>query len=697
MRRTCTVIGAAAGLLLACNNDASGPRTPERPLYYLKAPTNSGDRQSDTVLATLPLPFRVLVRRGDAPVSGIEVRWEIPADPQSGVARLDTTSRTDNGGIATSPFKLTFGSISRSYAVRASVQGVFVPSPIELFTDVDCGEGLCFTATARPAPPRHLRYIAGDGQVGTVGETLDANHVVQSTDAYGNGSPGAVISWEVTAGGGTIAPTQTTTAPPYGMAAARLTLGPVDETHRVRATAALPGAPSVTFSATGFSAFPVASVTVTPESISVQADRTAQLSAVLRDANGRVIIRRHTTWTSLDPAVAIVDTSGLVRGLSPGSTRVTAESEGISDTAAITVTEGPPPVIFASIIAGWDHSCGLRSDGAAYCWGDNSVGQLGNSNVTTQLTPVAVVGGYVFTSLVAGSQHTCGLTSAGKAYCWGRGDDGQLGNGHTANAAIPVPVDGGHTFTSLGTGGFHTCGVTSSGSAYCWGWNEYGQLGDGRFSNALTPVAVAGPLNFVTLSTGRGWHTCGVTSTGAAHCWGRNLESQLGVPSPDESATPVAVSGNLSFTMVVTGVYHSCGVTTGGIVQCWGDNHWGQLGDGFNGFERAIPGPVSGSADIKTLTAAAGHSCQVSNVGTASCWGLNDVGQLGNGSTSTTPLLPVAVFGGHTFSLLAGGGGHTCGLNSSGVAYCWGYNGSGHLGDGTTTNSPLPVRVVSGP
>jgi alpha-tubulin suppressor-like RCC1 family protein len=152
----------------------------------------------------------------------------------------------------------------------------------------------------------------------------------------------------------------------------------------------------------------------------------------------------------------------------------------------------------------------------------------------------------------------------------------------------------------------------------------------------------------------------------------------------------------LSFTAIGTGAFHTCGLTNAAVVQCWGDNHWNELGDGSSELERATPGPVSGSVDIGTLTTGLGHSCQVSNSGAASCWGLNDEGQLGNGLT-TDPPTPVAVSGGLTFSTLAGGGYHTCALSITGAAYCWGDNSAGQLGDGTTTSSPLPVRVVSGP
>ena len=701
MIRRLACIGVIVAVWGACENSTAPiDETPPPPLYYLKALTNNGDGQRDTVRATLALPFRVLVRRGDVPAPNIEVRWEIDGDTLTGVPTFTDTSRTDASGIATSRFRLRLGSRAGAYAVRARVEGVVVPGPIQFFTEVPCGSGLCFTATALPGRPRNLQYISGNGQVATFDSTLPADYVVMATDTYGNGAPGVVIDWAVTAGGGAIAPAQSTTTAPYGFASARHTLGAASDTQRVRATApAVPGASAITFSATGFSSAPVASVTVTPESVSVQADRTARLSVVLRDANGRLVIQRQITWTSLDPAIATVDTAGLVRGSSPGETHVVAESEGVRDSAAVTVTAGPPPVIFASLTAGFDHTCGLKTDGSAYCWGSNESGQLGISSMTQSSTPVAVSGGLTFIRLVAGGEHTCGLTAAGAAYCWGRGDDGQLGNGVFANRSLPVPVSGNLTFSALGSGAYHTCGVTAVGAAYCWGWNWFGQLGNGEtFTSSPAPRLVSGNLHFVSIAAGFGWHTCGIIDTGAGYCWGHNDNYAVGVGLPS-TPTPQAVSGGILFTHIATGVFHSCALNNAAAVYCWGDNHWSQLGDG-TGFpdvpDRPTPGPVTGGSNMSVLTAGGGHNCMVSVAGAASCWGRNEAGQIGDGSL-TERSTPVPVSGGLTFAVLAGGGAHTCGLTTAGATYCWGSNASGQLGDGTTTGSPLPVRVVSGP
>jgi len=162
----------------------------------------------------------------------------------------------------------------------------------------------------------------------------------------------------------------------------------------------------------------------------------------------------------------------------------------------------------ASIDGGSQHTCGVTTAGVAYCWGQNTYGQLGDgSNYTSRTTPVLVSNGYTWASLITGFDHTCGVTSvaipgitpAGAAYCWGNNDDGQLGTGNRADIKEPSEwVSGGYTWASVTAGKAHTCGITPEvlldppGEAYCWGSNTYGKLGDGTTTNRLIPTKVGG-------------------------------------------------------------------------------------------------------------------------------------------------------------------------------------------------------------
>lgn len=441
-------------------------------------------------------------------------------------------------------------------------------------------------------------------------------------------------------------------------------------------------------------ATPVATVSVTPSTSTLAPGGTVQLQAVTKDAAGTTLTDRKIVWSSSDNAIATVSAAGLVTGVADGTATITATSEGQSGSAVVTVAT--PPALTALAVSDF-HTCALTSAGAAYCWGVNGVGQLGDGSTTSSLVPVAVSGGLSFSAVATGYGHTCGLTSSGAAYCWGWNDGGQLGNGSTASSSTPIPVSGNLTFSiiapAFGIGSPYMCGLTSSGLAYCWGASGVGGLGTGSEPmQSSIPVAVVGGHRFSALDAGGG-HNCGLTSSGAAYCWGLNREGQLGSASTATVVPmPVAVSGGQSFSAIAVGGLHTCGMTSSGTAYCWGSNDGGQLGNGSL-TNSSIPVAVSEGQSFSALSAGGFFTCGLTSSGTAYCWGRNDDGQLGNGST-TNSSTPVAVSGGLSFSALATGSTYTCGLTSSGVAYCWGRNDEGQLGNGTTDNSNVPVRVA---
>jgi len=167
-----------------------------------------------------------------------------------------------------------------------------------------------------------------------------------------------------------------------------------------------------------------------------------------------------------------------------------SDAGGLTDDATVRVEMKVPELV--QLTAGESHTCGLTTSGAAYCWGGNFVGQLGNGDTISRLEPEVVLGGRVFTALTAGNGHTCGLTDDGAAYCWGLNSAGQLGTGETTNQPGPVEVSGGRTFSSISAGGVHTCAVGTAGAAYCWGSNSSGALGDGTGVESSIPVPVSG-------------------------------------------------------------------------------------------------------------------------------------------------------------------------------------------------------------
>jgi len=209
---------------------------------------------------------------------------------------------------------------------------------------------------------------------------------------------------------------------------------------------------------------------------------------------------------------------------------------------------------FQQIVAGGlttGHTCALTTAGAAYCWGRNDAGQLGNNTSDPGLqlqvhsSPTAVAGGLTFATISTGlGRHNCALTAARAAFCWGDNTYGELGDESTLTRATPGAVSGGITFIQLSAGGFtgHTCGIAANGAAYCWGDNEVGALGNGTTLFIFRPFPVAGGLSFKSIDSGSR-HTCGLTTDGILYCWGSNGAGQLGIGSTERQLAPARVLG----------------------------------------------------------------------------------------------------------------------------------------------------------
>lgn len=387
------------------------------------------------------------------------------------------------------------------------------------------------------------------------------------------------------------------------------------------------------------------------------------------------------------------------------------------------------------IAAGGKHSCALLPAGTVECWGSNANGQLGIGTLTgpetcsgapCSTTPVAVPGLSNVIAIAAGTTHSCALLSGGTVECWGSNSYGELGNGSStgpetcagnACSASPVPVSGLSGATAIAAGSEHSCALVS-GTVVCWGANFFGELGDGTSSGPETcsggacstaPAAVPGLTGVTALAAG-GEDTCAVLTGGSVQCWGWNPYGQLGNGSstgPETcggnacSTSPVTVTGLSGAETITANGESACAILSGGTVKCWGFNAHGELGDGTSTGPATCgsyacsttPVAVSGLTGAKAIVQGDQHACALLSGGTVSCWGFNQEGELGDGS-STGPstcggnacsTAPAAVPGLSGVASLAAGGAEACAVLAGNAVDCWGANLYGELGDGTST------------
>lgn len=319
---------------------------------------------------------------------------------------------------------------------------------------------------------------------------------------------------------------------------------------------------------------------------------------------------------------------------------------------------------------------------AAVVLGCNDV----NTPTAPRLSPTAalevpVVSAVPRVPLSVGTRHNCALTLPGQAYCWGDGTVGQLGNNSTSSSTTPTPVtQNGLPFQSIASGLDFSCALTTAGEAYCWGTNAYGELGTGDHTNRLVPTPVVGGLTFTKIVAAEDNFACARTSTEKAYCWGKNTSGQLGNGTTTDSPVPIRVTLGRYLIADISAYWgHACALSTGGRAGCWGSNGNGELGDGTR-TNSSIPVAVSGGLKFGSLVAYSDHTCGLTTVGQAYCWGGNTHGDLGDG-TGSTQLRPVPVTqaGGLLFGQLGmSAGWNSCSLSAAsggvpaGQAYCWG-------------------------
>jgi alpha-tubulin suppressor-like RCC1 family protein len=259
----------------------------------------------------------------------------------------------------------------------------------------------------------------------------------------------------------------------------------------------------------------------------------------------------------------------------------------------------------------------------------------------------------------------------------------------------PFVADAVREYVAVTTGGEHTCAVSTGGAAYCWGRGLDGELGTGNKQNQPTPALVTGGLSFSQITAGDN-HTCALTTSGEAYCWGWNAFFERGNDVDGRDAEPVKPITERRFTSISAGAHHTCALATDSIAYCWGNNRYGQVGDGtINTGIR--PRVVQSLVKFKQISSGAYHACAVDAAGVLYCWGRNEYGQLGIGANALSSLLPVAVNTNLRFSSVDAGATHTCAIAVDRRFFCWGSSEYGELGDGAVFKPGLPGALVPAP
>ena len=462
--------------------------------------------------------------------------------------------------------------------------------------------------------------------------------------------------------------------------------------------------------------------------VSVAKDALLAVGVVAQDTN--------------EPPFSVLTPSNITPGAIHGGVQLVSDRNG-ADCLRCTGTN-------ASISAGENHTCAVAPDNTVWCWGDNTEGQLGNGTTTRSFSPVQVVGLSDISQVSAGTYHSCAVRSTdGTVWCWGNNDSGQLGNNSTTSSLVPVQVTSltGVVVVDAGMDRRRnvsfSCALTQDSRIFCWGVNNTGRLGAGG-GDSLVPVQVINLTNPVTLSVGD--NVVGaLQSDGIIKTWGFNGNGALGDGTTVSTSTPVTLvqpggvtSVELSMgsddqaTLLVnetsvyerttalnlaettttarTGFQHTLNQTYCALDKSSGAPSCAMLGLAGLYSGSASPGTTLGNGAQGTsgppaqavqgltqpavaLSARHRHACVVQDDGVVRCWGANEFGKLGSGSTDN-PATPVVAFNGISAVKVSQSTYSTCVISSTGAVFCSGLNNNGALGNGTTTPASTPVQVA---
>jgi len=326
---------------------------------------------------------------------------------------------------------------------------------------------------------------------------------------------------------------------------------------------------------------------------------------------------------------------------------------------------------------------------------DLGITQLKVKAFTTGIEPSETVSAsfQVGPMLTSGVAACFGLDTLGKVWSWGYGADGRLGTGNTANVLVPDTISIISNVVEISSGHGHTLALKNDSSVWAWGKNNSGQLGDGTNTSRLTASQISGLSGITSIQAGHD-HSLAIRKDGLVFAWGANGSGQLGDSSVVSRNIPTQVKHITKAIQVAAGRYQSAALLDNGTVMAWGTDQYGQLGNASTSSNSNLPVHVNGLVHIVSVVSGDQSFAALRDDGTVWCWGYNNYGQLGDGSTTSRDI-PVQVSGLTDVIAIAGGLAHTLAIKRDGTVWAWGYNAYGQLGDSSYTNRLFPVKVKS--
>jgi alpha-tubulin suppressor-like RCC1 family protein len=319
------------------------------------------------------------------------------------------------------------------------------------------------------------------------------------------------------------------------------------------------------------------------------------------------------------------------------------------------------------IAAGTSHDCGVRANGTLWCWGTNARGQLGAPQAVAEASAPRQVGGDEdWASVDVGDAYSCARKQDGALYCFGDSTFGQVGDGEQGAIFLPRRSGGaGSTWRSISAGTWHVCGVRSDGTGWCWGRNHAGTLGDGEAPSAATPRRLGDRSDWTQVAS-FDTHACARRSDGSLWCWGDNTDGALGTGDDHWAAAPRRVGDADDWSRVAVGATHTCGLRGVGTLWCWGGGTGAGAGAGSS-----VPVRVDTRDDWIDLAAGQELTCARRADRSLWCWGSNLSGELGSGGEEDARTTPTRVGAGTDWEEISVDAGRACGRRA-GTLYCWG-------------------------